>query len=56
MCKPIETERRLLLAFADHLNSYAGLEEMRFDFMVIDFLQTHNQKLKETRNVCENGT
>ena len=27
-----------LLDFADHLNSYEGFEEVRFDFMVMDYL------------------
>ena len=30
--------RQILLAFADHLETYKGLKEIRFDFMVIDFL------------------
>lgn len=27
-----------MLKFCDHLNSYKGLEKVRFDFMLIDFL------------------
>ena len=27
-----------LLAFCDHLNTYAGMEEIRFDFMMQDFI------------------
>jgi len=31
-------KRELLLAFCDHLNEYRGMEEVRFDFMMQDFL------------------
>lgn len=27
-----------LLAFCDHLNTYTGMEEIRFDFMMQDFI------------------
>lgn len=35
--------RNLLLDFADHLNSYKGFEEARFDFMVVDYLDKIKQ-------------
>lgn len=31
-------QREQLLAFCDHLNTYAGMEEIRFDFMMQDFI------------------
>jgi hypothetical protein len=34
----VNQQRELLLAFCDHLNTYAGMEEVRFDFMMQDFL------------------
>lgn len=37
--KPVVNQQReLLLAFCDHLNTYAGMEEIRFDFMMQDFI------------------
>ena len=35
-----EALRVALLAFADHLNTYKGLESYRFDFMVVDYLES----------------
>jgi hypothetical protein len=32
-------QRNMLLNFASHLNNYKGLENLRFDFMVIDYLE-----------------
>ena len=34
----VNQQRELLLAFCDHLNTYAGMEEIRFDFMMQDFI------------------
>lgn len=34
----VNQQRELLLAFCDHLNTYNGMEEVRFDFMMQDFL------------------
>jgi len=34
----MEELRKQLIDFADHLNSYKGFEEVRFDFMVVDYL------------------
>ena len=31
--------KKLLIEFANFLNEYKGQEDVRFDFMVIDFLQ-----------------
>ena len=31
-------QREQLLAFCDQLNTYAGMEEIRFDFMMQDFI------------------
>jgi hypothetical protein len=47
-CKKIIMEtphknREVLLGFASHLNNYKGLENLRFDFMVIDYLEKNNQ-------------
>jgi hypothetical protein len=36
----MEQLRKTLLDFADHLNTYKGFEEVRFDFMVVDYLDT----------------
>ncbi len=35
--------RNLLIDFADHLNTYKGFEEVRFDFMVVDYLDKTKQ-------------
>ena len=35
----VSQQRELLLQFSSHLNTYKGMEEIRFDFMVCDFLQ-----------------
>lgn len=35
-----EYSKKQLLKFCDHLNTYKGLEDCRFDFMLIDFKQT----------------
>jgi hypothetical protein len=35
----LDTTRRLLLDFASHSNTYKGLEEVRFDFIVADFIE-----------------
>lgn len=35
--------KKILLGFADHLGTYKGLEEIRFDFMVIDYLNDKNR-------------
>lgn len=34
-----EYSHKQLVKFCDHLNTYAGLEDCRFDFMLIDFKQ-----------------
>ena len=34
----VNQQREQLLAFCDHLNTYAGMEEIRFDFMMQDFI------------------
>jgi len=34
-----------LKAFCEHLNTYKGLEEIRFDFMLVDFID--KDKIKE---------
>lgn len=34
-----ERRSEFLLDFANHLNSYNGLEEIRFDWMVIDYIK-----------------
>lgn len=34
----VSNRRELLLAFCDHLNEYPGMEEVRFDFMMQDYL------------------
>ena len=36
--KELKEQRKLLLKFCDHLNTYQGLEGFRFDFMMQDFL------------------
>ena len=33
----VSQQRELLLQFSSHLNTYKGMEEIRFDFMVCDF-------------------
>jgi hypothetical protein len=35
--------KELLLDFASHLNTYKGLEEIRFDFMVVDYFDKIQQ-------------
>ena len=35
----VSQQRELLMQFSRHLNTYKGMEEIRFDFMVCDFLQ-----------------
>jgi hypothetical protein len=35
--------------FCEHLNSYKGMEEVRFDFMLIDFLE----KQKKEKVTCK---
>lgn len=35
-----EALRVALLAFADHLNTYPKMEDVRFDFMVVDYLES----------------
>ena len=32
-----EYSQKQLLKFCDHLNTYSGLEDFRFDFMLVDF-------------------
>ena len=32
-----EYSNKQLVKFCDHLNTYAGLEDCRFDFMLVDF-------------------
>lgn len=34
-----EYSQKQLLKFCDHLNTYSGLEDFRFDFMLVDFKQ-----------------
>ena len=36
--------RKELNAFCDHLNTYEGLEDCRFDFMLIDYLDKIQKK------------
>lgn len=38
--------RKELLNFADHLNTYKGLEKIRFDFMVQDYLDKLSELTK----------
>ena len=38
----VNQQREQLLAFCDHLNTYAGMEEIRFDFMMQDFIEKAN--------------
>ena len=35
----VSHQRELLLQFSSHLNTYEGMEDKRFDYMVCDFLQ-----------------
>ncbi len=46
-----------LLDFADHLNSYEGFEEVRFDFMVMDYLdKTIKMKPKPKCYNCKHAS
>ena len=35
-----EYSKKQLLKFCDHLNTYKGFEDCRFDFMLVDFKQS----------------
>lgn len=35
-----EYSHKQLVKFCEHLNTYAGLEDCRFDFMLVDFKQS----------------
>lgn len=35
-----EYSKKQLVKFCEHLNTYAGLEDCRFDFMLLDFKQS----------------
>lgn len=35
-----EYSKKQLLKFCDHLNTYKGFEDIRFDFMLVDFKQS----------------
>lgn len=40
-----------LLEFCDHLSKYEGLEDVRFDFMLIDFNQKNAKPWELIKNV-----
>ena len=42
--------KTMLSEFCDHLNSYKGMEEARFDFMLIDFIEKLKLKEHEKRS------
>ena len=39
-----EKTKKELKKFCQHLNTYKGLEEIRFDFMLLDYLNKTNDK------------
>lgn len=41
----VEKLRKELIDFANHLNTYKGLEEIRFDFMVDDYLKDYTPNM-----------
>ena len=42
-----EYKRVLLMEFANFLNTHKGLEDCRFDFMVLDFLENESKEKRQ---------